>query len=153
MRGTFAAVLRHILVGVTLVASTLVLSGVDAGASSIRVNDAANALPSCGVVKSKSVRVSSTNVCVVRVLLGANVRFTLGSGFRWGNPVSTSRDVVVTTISRDAKGVDAATVHAAKIGRAIVEVTGVEFCNAGVACPDLALLWRLDVIVVKSFAS
>jgi hypothetical protein len=26
------------------------------------------------------------------------------------------------------------------------------WCKAGVACPDLALLWRLDVIVVKTFS-
>jgi hypothetical protein len=153
MKGTFGVVLRHALIGVTLVASTLVLSGANAGASSIRVNDTANALPLCGVVKSKSVRVSSESGCVVRVLLGANVRFKLGSGFRWGDPVSSSRDVVVTTVSRDSIGVDAATVHAAKLGRATVQVTGVEWCKAGVACPDLALLWRLDVIVVKSFAT
>ena len=153
MKRTRRVVLRSALIGATLVASTVVLSGADAGASSIRVNDAANALPLCGVVKSKSVRVSSKNECVVRVLLGANVRFKLGSGFRWGNPVSTSRDVVVTTISRNSIGVDAATVHAAKLGRATVQVTGIESCKAGVACPDLALLWRLDVIVVKTFAS
>ena len=153
MKRTFGTVLRHALIGATLVASTLVLSGANASASSVKVNEAANALPLCGVVKSKSVRVSSKNECVVRVLLGANVRFVLGSGYRWGDPVSTSRDVVVTTVSRNSIGVDGATVHAAKLGRATVQVTGVVWCKAGVACPDLALLWRLDVIVVKTFAS
>jgi hypothetical protein len=152
MQRTFGTVLRHALIGATLVASTLVLSGANASASSIKVNEAANALPLCGVVKSKSVRVSSKNECVVRVLLGANVRFVLGSGYRWGDPVSTSRDVVVTTVSRNSIGVDGATVHAAKLGRATVQVTGVVWCKAGVACPDLALLWRLDVIVVKTFS-
>jgi hypothetical protein len=152
MQRTFGTVLRHALIGATLVASTLVLSGANASASSVKVNEAANALPLCGVVKSKSVRVSSKNECVVRVLLGANVRFVLGSGYRWGDPVSTSRDVVVTTVSRNSIGVDGATVHAAKLGRATVQVTGVVWCKAGVACPDLALLWRLDVIVVKTFS-
>ena len=152
MKRTFGTLLRHALIGATLVASTLVLSGTNASASSIKVNEAANALPLCGVVKSKSVRVSSKNECVVRVLLGANVRFVLGSGYRWGDPVSTSRDVVVTTVSRNSIGVDGATVRAAKLGRATVQVTGVVWCKAGVACPDLALLWRLDVIVVKTFS-
>jgi hypothetical protein len=152
MKRTFGTLLRHALIGATLVASTLVLSGANASASSIKVNEAANALPLCGVVKSKSVRVSSKNECVVRVLLGANVRFVLGSGYRWGDPVSTSRDVVVTTVSRNSIGVDGATVHAAKLGRATVQVTGVVWCKAGVACPDLALLWRLDVIVVRTFS-
>jgi|HubBroStandDraft_6_1064221.scaffolds.fasta_scaffold812413_2 hypothetical protein len=152
MQRTFGTVLRHALIGATLVASTLVLSGANASASSVKVNEAANALPLCGVVKSKSVRVSSKNECVVRVLLGANVRFVLGSGYRWGDPVSTSRDVVVTTVSRNSIGVDGATVRAAKLGRATVQVTGVVWCKAGVACPDLALLWRLDVIVVKTFS-
>jgi hypothetical protein len=153
MKKTFGVVLRSTLISATLLASTVVLSGTDAGASSIRVSVAANALPLCGVVKSKSVRVSSKNECVVRVLLGDDVRFKLGSGFRWGDPVSSSRDVVVTSISRNSIGVDAATVHAVKLGRATVQVTGIESCKAGVACPDLALLWRLDVIVVKTFAS
>ena len=152
MKRTFGTLLRHALIGATLVASTLVLSGANASASSVKVNEAANALPLCGVVKSKSVRVSSKNECVVRVLLGANVRFVLGSGYRWGDPVSTSRDVVVTTVSRNSIGVDGATVRAAKLGRATVQVTGVVWCKAGVACPDLALLWRLDVIVVKTFS-
>jgi hypothetical protein len=153
MRRTFGAFLRHVLLGVALVASTFALSNASAGASGIRVNEAASALPLCGVVKNPSVRVSSKNGCVVRVLLGANVRFRLGSGFRWGNPVSSSRDVVVRTISRDSIGVDGATLHAAKMGRATVQVTGIEYCKPDVACPDLALLWRLDVIVVKSISS
>jgi hypothetical protein len=81
------------------------------------------------------------------------VSFKLSGHRRWGNPVSTSRDVVVTTISRNSIGVDGATVHGAKLGRAFVQVTGIEYCKVGVACPDLAMLWRLNVIVVKSFAT
>jgi len=151
MRATIGAALRHTLTGVALVASTLAFSNGGAGASSARTSGPNETLPPCGVVKSPSVRVSSKDQCVVHILLGHNVRFKLSSNFRWGNPVSSSRDVVVTTISRNSVGVNAATLHAAAIGRATVQVTGVENCKVGVACPDLALLWRLDVIVVKSF--
>jgi hypothetical protein len=153
MKGTCGAVLRHVLLGVVLTASTLIVSGSNAGAASITMNEVSSAKPLCGVVVNPSVRVSSKDTCVVHILLGANVRFKLGSGFRWGNPVSSSRAVVVTTMSRDSIGVDAATLHAAKIGSATVQATGIEYCKPDVACPDLALLWRLNVIVVKKLTS
>jgi hypothetical protein len=153
MRGTFGAFRRHTRIAVALIATTLVLSSADAGASSPRVNLPAEVLPLCGIVKNPSVRVSSTDGCVVRILLGANAQFKLSGNFRWGNPVSSSRDVVVRSITHNSIGVDGATLHAAKVGRATVQVTGVEACKVGVACPDLALLQRLNVIVVRSFTS
>jgi hypothetical protein len=44
-------------------------------------------------------------------------------------------------------GVDAITLHAAAVGRATIRTTGTVYCKPGVACPDLALLWTLKVIV------
>jgi hypothetical protein len=58
--------------------------------------------------------------------------------------------VVVTTISRSSFGVNAVTLHAAAIGRATIRTTGTVYCKPGVACPDLALLWSLIVIVTKN---
>jgi hypothetical protein len=55
--------------------------------------------------------------------------------------------VVVTTISRNSIGVHDFTLHAAAIGRATIHVTGTVYCKSGVACPELALLWTLKVIV------
>ena len=67
--------------------------------------------------------------------------------------MSNSRAVVVTTISRDSIGVDAVTLHAAAIGRATIRTTGTVYCKPGVACPDLALLWTLRVIVTKAVST
>ena len=97
--------------------------------------------------------VSKGSICVISIRLGANVRVKLRSGFRWGYPVSNSRAVVVTTISRDSIGVDAVTLHAAAIGRATIRTTGTVYCKPGVACPDLALLWTLKVIVTKAVST
>jgi hypothetical protein len=56
----------------------------------------------------------------------------------------------VTTISRNSITVTGATLHAAKIGHATIRATGTVYCKPGVACPDLALLWSLKVIVTKN---
>jgi hypothetical protein len=81
------------------------------------------------------------------VRAGTNVRIKLRSGFRWGYPVSNSRAVVVTTISRNSIGVHDFTLHAAAVGRATIYVTGTVYCKPGVACQELSLLWTLKVIV------
>jgi hypothetical protein len=94
--------------------------------------------------------VSKGSTCVISVSLGTNVRIKLRSGFRWGYPTSNSRAVVVTSISRDSIGVVGARLHAAALGRATIRTTGTVYCKPGVACPDLALLWSLRVIVTKS---
>jgi hypothetical protein len=54
---------------------------------------------------------------------------------------------VVTNIAHGSMGVDAVTLHAAAVGRATIHTTGTVYCKPGVACPDLALLWSLRVIV------
>jgi hypothetical protein len=151
MKGTVGAFLRRPLIIATLTLSILATSVSSVGATTTTVSSAQKA---CGVVANPAVHVvSKGSICVISIRLGANVRVKLRSGFRWGYPVSNSRAVVVTTISRDSIGVDAVTLHAVAIGRATIRTTGTVYCKSGVACPDLALLWTLKVIVTKAVST
>jgi hypothetical protein len=143
MRGTFGTHLRRSLALTALLSSILVGTVTGAGAASTT-----SALSACGIVASPAVHlVSKSSPCVIKVGVGTNVRIKFRSGFRWGYPASTSKAVVVTTISRSSIGVNSATLHAAVVGHATVRATGTVACKPGVACPDLALLWIIKVIV------
>ena len=147
MRGTTGAFLRRPLITATLALSIVLSTVSSAGATSYPTTTVPN-LPTCGLVANPSVHiVSSGSICVIRMRVGVNARIEMRSGFRWGVPVSNSKAVVVTKVARDAEGVDAVTLHAAAIGHATIRTTGTVFCRPGVACPDLALLWSLKVIV------
>jgi hypothetical protein len=151
MKGTIGALLSRPLIIATLTLSILTTSVTSVGATTTTV---ASAQKTCGIVANPAVHVvSKGSTCVISVHLGANVRIKLRSGFRWGYPASNSRAVVVTTISLSSMGVDAVTLHAAAIGRATIRTTGTVYCKTGVACPDLALLWSLEVIVTKNPSS
>jgi hypothetical protein len=151
MKGTLGAFLRRPLIIATLTLSILATSLSSVGATTTTVPSAQKI---CGVVANPAVHVvSKGSICVISVHLGTNVRIKLRSGFRWGYPMSNSRAVVVTTISRDSFGVDAVTLHAAAIGRATIRTTGTVYCKPGVACPDLALLWSLTVIVTRKVST
>jgi hypothetical protein len=149
MRGTYGAFLRRPLIAAALLLTMLATPLSTAGATSVTTTtQAKSAPPICGVVANPAVHVvSKDSPCVVRVRLGTNVRIKLLSGFRWGYLASSSRDVVVTAISRSSIGVNGATLHAAAIGRATIRSAGTVYCKPGVACPDLAMLWILKVIV------
>jgi hypothetical protein len=150
MKGTFGAFLRRPLIIATLTASILATSVTAVSATSVATAKV-NAPSVCGVVASPGIHfVSKGSPCVIRVRLGATVHLTFRSGFRWGYPASNSKSVVVTTISRTSRGVFAATLHAAALGHATVRASGTVACKPGVACPDLALLWTLKVIVTKN---
>lgn len=147
MRGTLGAILRRPLIIATLMLSILATSVTNVGATTTTVPSAQKM---CGVVANPAVHVvSKGSTCVISVPVGTNVRIKLRPGFRWGYPMSNSRAVVVTTISLDSFGVDAITIRAAAVGRATIRTTGTVYCKTGVACPDLALLWSLQVIVTK----
>jgi len=153
MKGTAGALLRRPLIIAFLTLSIGATSVTSAGASSVTTT-AASGQKVCGVVVTPSVHVvSKGSPCEISLRLGEHVRVKLRSGYRWGYPVSNSRAVVVTTISRNSIGVDAMTLHAATLGRATIRVTGTVYCKPGVACPELALLWNLKVIVTKTGAT
>lgn len=148
MTGAIGVGLRRPLIIAALTFSILATSVTAVGATTTTVAPSAQKV--CGIVANPAVHVvSKGSFCVISVHAGTNVRIRLRSGFRWGYPVSNSRAVVVTSISRDSEGVFAATLHAALVGRATIRTTGTVNCKPGVACPDLALLWSLQVIVVK----
>jgi hypothetical protein len=149
MRGNFGALLRRPLTVAVLLVSILASSASAAGATSVTTTTQAESAQSvCGIVANPAVHViSKESPCVIRVRLGTNVRIKLRSGFRWGDPGSSSRAVVVTEISRTSVGVTAATLHAAVVGSAFIRATGTVYCKPGVACPELALLWILKIEV------
>jgi hypothetical protein len=149
--GTSGALLRRPLIVATVLVATLATSGATAGATSTTTTSVAPSVQSiCGVVASPSVHfVSKSSPCVIRVRRGTHVQIRLRSGLRWGNPTSSSRAVVVFSISRNSIGVFAATLHATAVGRATIHTTGTVYCKPGLMCPDLALLWTLQVIVTS----
>jgi hypothetical protein len=147
MKGTATAFLRRPVIIATLIGSIMVTTVSSAGATSQTTTTLTSA-QRCGVVATASVHVvSSGSICVISMRVGSNVRIKLRSGFRWGVPVSNSKSVVVTKVAHGSMGVDAVTLHAAAVGRATLRTTGTVYCKPGVACPDLALLWSLRVIV------
>jgi hypothetical protein len=151
MKGSYGAFLRRPLVIATLMASLLATSATTVGAASVTTTTVSSAAKYCGVVPNPSVHVvSKGSPCVITLRLGGHVRLKLRSGFRWGYPISNAKAVTVSTISRNSIGVDAVTLHAAALGRALIHTTGTIYCKPGRACPDLALLWTFKVIVIKS---
>jgi hypothetical protein len=147
MKGSVGAFLRRPVIVATLALSILMTTVSSAGATSVTTTTLTKA-QSCGVVASPSVRIVSTgSICVISLHVGGNVRIKMRSGFRWGDPRSNSKAVKVTKITRGSMGVDGVTLHAVSVGHATIRTTGTVYCKPGVACPDLALLWSLRVIV------
>lgn len=149
MRGTFVGCLRRPLIAAVVMSSILAWSSTSVGATSVTTTTQVPTTQStCGVVVSPAVHfVSKQSPCVIRVRVGTYVHIKFRSGFHWSYPMSNSRAVVVTTISRNSIGVNAATLHAAAIGRATIRATGTIDCPSGSMCPELILLWSLKVIV------
>jgi len=147
MKETLGTFLGRALIVTALTLSTIAWTSSGARASSPH----ATAVPStCDLVMNPSVRIESKVPCIVEIRLGGNVRLNLSTGFRWGTPTSTTRDVTVRSISRDSVGVYSAVLHAAKVGGATIHDTGTEACKTGVMCPDLAILWTLRIVVTKT---
>lgn len=140
------------LLGRALIVTALTVSTIAWTSSEVRASTphATAGQSTCDIVMNPSVRIESKIPCVVEIRLGGNARLNLSTGFRWGDPTSTSSAVKVTSISRDSIGVISAVLHAAKVGRATIHDTGTESCNPGVMCPDLAILWTLRIVVTKT---
>lgn len=150
MKGTYRTFRGRSLILIALFVTYTAALPVAVGASSTTATSFVSSYPVCGVVPSSSVHVTTTPTCVVHAPVGANVRIVLRSGWRWGTPVASTRDVIVRKVTRSSEGVDGATLHAAAVGDATIHVTGTVFCPPGVVCPALAILWSLRVIVTKS---
>ena len=150
MKGTFVAALRRPLIVALLMASILTASATAVSATSVTTTTVPNPFVTCDVVANSAVHfVSGNTPCVIRVRVGTNVRIKFRTAMRWSNPVSNSHAVTVIVISRTTTGVSAATLHATAVGRAKVTATGTFSCPPGAMCPDLAMLWSLQVIVTS----
>lgn len=137
--GALAALLAGSLVGA---------SGAPAPAATT-----ASAPTACGVAPGGAWRILSTSTpCRIEVAVGARVPFRLSTSFRWSAPRSSSRAVTVTSNAPATRGL-IGTIHALRVGQARLTATGVMVCAPGRACPDLAMLWQLDVTVVAHLAS
>ena len=147
MRGNFGTFLRRALAVTALIASTIAWASSEVSAST---SHATTAQSTCDIVLNPSVRIESKIPCVAEIRLAGDARLNLRTGFRWSVPTSTSSVVKVTSISRNSVGVLSAVLRAAKVGRATIHATGTEVCKPNVMCPDLAILWTLQVVVTKT---
>jgi hypothetical protein len=114
----------------------------------------ARAVASCGTGAGAAPTItSSPEPCVVTMKVGAVMGITLDHGFTWSDPRASSRAVTVAGIARSAPGGLSATVSAIVAGTATLSSVGTIVCPAGVACPALARLWSMRVIVVVSLTA
>jgi hypothetical protein len=108
----------------------------------------------CGVAQSAVVRVvSADSPCTVAARVGGSFEIVLRTGWRWGTPVSNSKAVIVSQLTKTSKGVASAVLTATSVGAATITVTGTIYCAPNKVCPDLAMLWTLKVLVTKTSAT
>ncbi len=88
-----------------------------------------------------------TGLCAVTTHLGVTIHVDLAAGYNWSDPVSTAAVIEIAGIERPSGGGLDAALYALRVGQAVVTATGTVACAPGVACPALALLWRLNVDV------
>jgi hypothetical protein len=88
--------------------------------------------------------------CTVATHVGGSFEIVLRTGWRWGTPESNSKSVIVSHVAKSSKGVASAVLTATSVGVATIETAGTIYCAPGKVCPDLAILWTLQVIVTKS---
>ena len=102
----------------------------------------------CGVVPSGQVRVlSRVEPCVMVVAVGHSFRLSLSANLRWSDLHASSSALSESVTAGPAGGGLGALVSAHRTGRATLVATGVMVCATGVACPALARLWSLVVLV------
>jgi hypothetical protein len=132
----------------------LVLVSPVANASTTTTTVAPSSTSTCGVAQSAVVRVvSADSPCTVAARVGGSFEIVLRSGWRWGTPVSNSKAVIVSQLTRTSKGVSDAVLTATSVGVATITVTGTIYCAPNKVCPELAMLWTLKVLVTKTTAS
>jgi len=115
---------------------------------------AAHVASSCGVAPSATLRiVAQREPCTLDVKLGSSFVVVLDPGFRWAAPISSSNSLKVTRVTRSSSNRMSVTVAALALGRGTLTSEGAMICPAGQACPALARLWMLHVVVVRSLAT
>jgi len=134
-----------------LVVAVIALTNAPPARSAVRPRTQATASQvrsACGLVTTGPPRVlSASNPCIVVTAVHESFRVALPIGFHWGAMTSTSRVVRVTSGVSPAAGGLKGTVTGLRTGLATLHSAGTMVCRAGVACPALARLWSLVVVV------
>jgi hypothetical protein len=140
---------RPLFFAVTFVVAFAMLTPLASASTTTTTEPSATSI--CGIAATSAVRVVTTDSpCTVATHVGGAFEILLRSGWRWGTPVSSSKSVIVSDITRSSMGVATAVLTATSTGAATIDVTGTIYCAKGKVCPDLAMLWTLKVIVTKS---
>jgi len=108
---------------------------------------AAPATPPCGVRPGAGVTVSGSPSCLVTLDVGTTFVIELGSGLQWSGLHSTSPAVAVSNQVAVTGGGLTATATATAPGSATLSAYGAPICAPGTACPQIVMLWTLDVVV------
>ena len=145
------------LVGAVALAGALVAPGISSatqrpsGSMSLAQ---AHLTSTCGVRASATLRIiMQPEPCTLVVTLSSSFTIDLDPGFRWATPHSSSTSLKVTRVTRSSAQRVSATVTARALGRATLTSEGAIICPAGQACPALARLWVVKVVVVRSLSS
>lgn len=135
------------MVAIAIVTSTLIVSGASAATSSTS-HSSARVASACSVVPASGVHVSRPgSPCVVTVAVGEQFHVSLDAGWRWSNPLVSTGVVRLGKVTRGPNGGLQTTVVALRLGRSTIAATGTIICKPGIACPALARLWSLRVVV------
>jgi hypothetical protein len=141
---------RRLLFAAAILMPLITLAPV-ASASTTTTTVAPTTSSLCGVAASDVVRVVTADPpCTVATHVGGSFEIVLRSGWRWGTPVSSSKSIIVTDITKSSMGVASAVLTATSVGAAAITVAGTIYCAKGTVCPELAMLWTLKVLVAKS---
>ena len=121
------------------------------GASASATSAPPNLSAACGLATGTQYRaLVRTEPCVISLAVGDSFRLALDKSFRWGGLHASSGAVHESTASGPPSGGLSSIVTARSVGRVTLSATGVMVCAPGVACPALARLWVLQVVVTAS---
>ncbi len=102
----------------------------------------------CGLAAAGATRVlSSSTPCLLATVVGSSFQVSLAGGFHWSTVASSSSALKVSGPDPKTSAGGRVSIIAKRTGSATLTSTGTMVCAAGVACPALARLWSIDVLV------
>lgn len=141
-------IVRSVAAGLALGLILWSSPALSSSASSATSATSASLTAACGVVPGTQFRViSRTAPCVITLAVRHSFSLSLSSGFRWGVLHASSPALVESASSGPPSGGLTSLITTKKVGRVTLSATGVMVCAPGVACPALARLWSLVVLV------
>jgi hypothetical protein len=143
------AIVRSVAAGLALGLVLWSSSALSRSTSSASASATSSSLTvACGVVPGTQFRViSRTETCVITLAVRHSFSLSLSSGFRWSGLHASSPALVQSASSGPPNGGLTSLITAKKVGRVTLQAMGVMVCAPGVACPELARLWSLVVLV------